>query len=411
MKSKLSIKKKIVTVSIDTWILTKNGLEGLGTRYYYNTKNLDWLAFINMNDIKENVNKLFIIQDTDAYLSNLDTKNFNFDEYTLQVGDDLYFFPGTSVPRYKVKEKGDEIGFKTRKTADKANVIILDNSALNKIKSVVNNKPQELKYSDFKKFMEYLRIDINDIFSQEQMDLCETTNTIYAESSFKILNANLRDHHSTNVLDTNHYNNDCDYVPNDKFNEEQKKSLDLLDSLSKNPNIILLDSSAVLNQISNSYIDEKTYNRISQMFESSDPASIELAMELMANMDLKKSLFYILLLCKNYANKIRWSNTYNHSNFKSFRQNFSEFTKFTRDHVFNNNINGSAVISTLGNLKLLKKEHIDYFKEDIKNSFSYGEYNFLFEVTKIDANAKLRKMLIDSSENLKEETNDNNEPV
>jgi len=63
-------------------------------------------------------------------------------------------------------------------------------------------------------------------------------------------------------------------------------------------------------------------------------------------------------------------------------------------------------------LKVLKKEHIDYFKEEIKRSFTYGEYSYLFTVSKIEANEKLKKMLVESSENLlSEEDNVENESV
>ena len=413
MKAKLSIKEKIVCLSFNTKLIIDAGLENLTKGYYYNSSNFNWVNFMNTPKIQSNINDLMNFTIEDVYMYNIDSKNFNFDQHTLQAGDDIYFFPGTAVPRYKVKERGDELGFKTRKTPDKANIFVIDDKSLNKINyKRYNTTIKAMKYSNFKEFFNQLNIDVTEMLNQEQIDMCEFQNTIYADNSFALINNNL-DSSTLNVrLETSYYS-PSDYVLSSLYNEEQRKVLDFLNDICNDPNKTLMHSTGILEQINDKTdIDDKMYKRLNQMLETNDSASIELAMELMANVDLKKSLFYILLLLKDHNNKIRWSNSYNHSNFKAFRQSLGNLINDHRDSCFTSSLNGFNLISTLGRLKVLKKEHIDYFKEEIKRSFTYGEYSYLFTVSKIEANEKLKKMLVESSENLlSEEDNVENESV
>ena len=216
-----------------------------------------------------------------------------------------------------------------------------------------------------------------------------------------MVHSNLQTTATEDMLNVNRWQAD-NYARGEFFDPESLKFLDIIEMTCTDKTKSLIHSSSVLEQINDtSFIDEKMYNRLQQMFKS-DQASIELAMDLMSNVDLKKSLFYILLLIRDNAQRMKYSNPYTHSNFKAFRQSLDNLVGSNRDQCFNYNLSGPNIMYHLGNVKLLKKEHVDYFKEDIKRSF-HSEYSNLFSITKIEASDALRKMLVESAENLKQE--------
>lgn len=406
MKSKLNIKKKAVLLSILPSSITDAGLDDHVTNQYSRwnassqiSKNT-WENFA-IKTLELNINP-FIVSIGDYYLNDIKINNFTFDSYTLKSGDNLYFIPGTAVPRYKVKERGEKVGFKTRKTYENANVFILDEKALNKISAGRMPKPDNrVIYSNFIKFINHIGLNIDNILTPEQKQIADDSNEIYFTGFLSMVHSNLQTTATEDMLNVNRWQAD-NYARGEFFDPESLKFLDIIEIACTDKTKSLIHSSSVLEQINDtSFIDEKMYNRLQQMFKS-DQASIELAMDLMSNVDLKKSLFYILLLIRDNAQKMRYSNPYTHSNFKAFRQSLDNLVGSHRDQCFNYSLSGPNIMYHLGKVKVLKKEHVDYFKEDIKNSF-HSEYSNLFSITKIEATDTLRKMLVESAENLKEE--------
>ena len=406
MKSKLNIKKKAVSLSILPSSITNAGLDEHVTTQYSRwnsnsqiSKNT-WENFA-IKTLELNIDP-FIVSIEDYYLNDIKINNFTFDSHTLQSGDNLYFIPGTAVPRYKVKEKGEKIGFKTRKTHENANVFILDEKGLNKISAGRMPRPDNrVTYSNFIKFINHIGLNIDNILTPEQKQLAYDSNEIYFTSFLTMVHSNLQTTATEDMLNISRWK-DEEYARSEFFSPESLKFLDIIQAVCTDKTKSLIHSSSVLEQINDtSFIDEKMYNRLQQMFKS-DQASIELAMDLMSNVDLKKSLFYILLLIRDNAQRMKYSNPYTHSNFKAFRQSLDNLVGSHRDQCFNYNLSGPNIMYHLGNVKVLKKEHVDYFKDDIKKSF-HSEYSNLFSITKIEASDALRKMLVESAENLKQE--------
>lgn len=403
MKSKHSIKKKGVLLTLaPSFLKQANFNEDLGSNYYYkHLNNNTWETFVDK--MKELNTNPFIASIHNYYRDDIQTSNFSFDKHALKSGDNIYFIPGTAVPRFKVKEKGDSVGFKTKKSHENANVFVLDDKSLKKLSSKRSPFENRIVYTNFCKFVEHIGLDVSTLLPEEERELAQNTNEIYFSNYLSMVTTNLSRETTEEILSLNKWEKK-DYHREEFFDEESKKLLNLIDDICHDSKKILISGNMVLEQLNDTtLIDEKMYNRLNQMF-SSDTASIELGMDLMCNVDLKKSLFYIMLLIKDHSQKIRWSNTYNHSNFKAFRQTMDDLMSSTRDRVFHYNYTGFEIIDALGKLKMLKKEHVDYFKEDIKNSFSaYSLYREFFNVSKIEASDKLKKMLITSAENLKED--------
>lgn len=406
MKSKLNIKKKAVLLSILPSSITDAGLDDYVTNHYsrwtsssQGQKNT-WENFA-IKTLELDINP-FIVGVEDYYLNDIKINNFTFDSHTLQSGDNLYFIPGTAVPRYKVKERGEKVGFKTRKTHENANVFILDEKALNKISAGRMPKPDNrVIYSKFIKFINHIGLNIDNILTPEQKQIADDSNEIYFTGFLTMVHSNLQTTATEDMLTVNRWESD-NYARSEFFDPESLKFLDIIEMVCTDKTKSLIHSSSVLEQINDtSFIDEKMYNRLQQMFKS-DEASVELAMDLMSNVDLKKSLFYILLLIKEHSQRMKYTNSYTHSNFKAFRQSLDNLVGSHRDQCFNYSLSGPNIMYHLGNVKLLKKEHVDYFKEDIKRSF-HSEYSNLFSITKIEASDALKKMLVESAENLKQE--------
>lgn len=402
MKAKHSIKKKGVFLTLaPSFLKAANLSEEIGNNYYYrHNNNNTWEKFVDK--MKELNTNPFISSIETYYRDEIETSNFNFDNHALKSGDNIYFIPGTAVPRFKVKEKGDSVGFKTKKSYENANVFVLDDKSLKKLSLKRSPFENRIVYTNFCKFVEHIGLDVSTLLPEEERELAQNTNEIYFSNYLSTIVTNLNTETTEEIISLNRWVK-RDYHREEFFNEESKKLLNLINDVCYDPKKILISGSMVLEQLNDSTsIDEKMYNRLNQML-SSDTASIELAMDLMCNVDLKKSLFYILLIIKDHSQKIRWSNTYGHSNFKAFRQSMDDLMGSSRDRVFHYNYTGFEIIDALGKLKMLKKEHVDYFKEDIKNSFAYSLYKEFFNVSKIEATDKLKKMLIASAENLKED--------
>lgn len=404
MKAKYSIKKKGVFLTLaPSFLKAANLSEELGNNYYYSSNNNNtWEKFVdNMKELNTNP---FISSIETYYRDDIRTSNFNFDSHALKSGDNIYFIPGTAVPRFKVKEKGNSLGFKTKKSYENANVFVLDDKSLKNLSLKRSSFENKIVYTNFCKFVEHIGLDISTLLSEEERELAQNANEIYFSDYLSTVVNNLNTETTEEILSLSRSRwTKRDYHREQFFNEESKKLLNLINDICYDSKKILISGSMVLEQLNDSTsIDEKMYNRLNQMF-SSDTASVELAMDLMCNVDLKKSLFYILLIIKDHSQKIRWSNTYNHSNFKAFRQSMDDLMGPNKDRVFHYTYTGFEIIDALGKLKMLKKEHVDYFKEDIKNSFAYSQYREFFNVSKIEASDKLKKMLILSAENLKED--------
>jgi hypothetical protein len=96
---------------------------------------------------------------------------------------------------------------------------------------------------------------------------------------------------------------------------------------------------------------EKEYVSIQRMLKSTDRENLKLGMEAMANCDYEKSCVYLLLLMKDYGDKMYGSPTSSHVNFKSLLKFFS---------VTNiNNFDLDDVIRTLLSRKLLNRANLD----------------------------------------------------
>lgn len=411
MKAIKNVKKQGIRVYLNSEIKKLYDFKPLFNQYSYSQQpqsfTLSWLGLSEhtaaINRINNSNHNLFTFVSTNFYKCNLNEDNFDFDNHTLAKGDNLYFIPGSCIPRFKVKEKGEKVGFKTRKTSDNANVIIFDDKALSKNQISMSRDSIQVSLSNFNRILDVMGQRIEDLLTPEQLLIIANDNDLlYVDNDISSLNQAFTNNDCTAAFPTRGWRgHDVDAYTTGVSNPEAQAGLDIIHDACNDPNKIILNSTQVLAQINDtSVINPEMYTRLSQMLDG-DKNSVTLAMELLSNFDLKRSIFYILLLIKEYSGKMRWSFNYNHSNFKAFRISIDSLLNAGKDNLFNHGIRGTNVIGLLGEAKLLKKEHVEHFKDDVKSSFSYGDYSRFFEVSNIVSTPTLKKMLEESAVNLK----------
>lgn len=320
-------------------------------------------------------------------------------------GDNIYFVPNLAFPRYKVREKGEEIGFKIKRSIDDSNYVIVDTKAINNNLQKMSNRSHTglatLTKFNFDQIAEDLNIPIDYSNLESEID----NNTLlyfpngYAKSMdfiFTILN-----HDSYYEYKVNSYETGIDLRDIDSNNKELANAMYNILTHAYNKTKKFISSNDLLDLINPKVIITDTmYTRLKQMFESSNKDNLMLAMETMANVDIKKSLFNIIKLCNDYGHMMRWSDGYNHVNFKAFRTSLNDMVGLGRDTIFSTRLHFTDTIEILGKNQVLTKVHLDSFKAEMERHLIDYRLGKFFKVEKISATELLVGYLKDSKEYL-----------
>ena len=242
------------------------------------------------------------------------------DEWTPAPKDRLYFLPGCTVPRFKVREK-----FKV--TIKPANATV----------AFVSAKTMEHSDTMFERLDKMVRIDESVVleYLKEHFGLKH-----YETQKFKTLVLNCEDgvwisedkwhdfYHSTPDQATVYktggesiYNLIDEYPdrsePTKIYYPGANSEIDLLtcDIYSQDAILKILNEGSII-------IDEKKYQELKRMARSKDTENIILVMELMSNADYDKSFLYLSLLLKEYADEMAPLKEASHVNFKSLLNYF-----------------------------------------------------------------------------------------
>jgi hypothetical protein len=245
----------------------------------------------------------------DGALSSLFSSEDN--SYQFTGNEKLFFMPGCTVPRFKIKQMNENEGkgICTVKSATKADVIIYGSETS---KSIIGNVYDyyTAPMSELETYLEQnyeignsLVLKIRNYIEQNREELSE---------DFVIGGYSLRNHmyspHRTYAIDN---------ITSKRFwASDEKKLNDLEDMLALNKPVVsqdelipFLNSGVVMN--------EDMYNEVRKMFDSKDANNHVLAMELMSNCDTKRSLVYLLFLFTEYHYEINCRSERKHVNFKS----------------------------------------------------------------------------------------------
>jgi len=227
-------------------------------------------------------------------------------DYTIDINEKIFFLPGVSIPRVKLKDLYKDQKAKTVREVDEATKIICGRKTLDTIAD--DRWLYPIKTECVKELIEecYRRDDLSTPVYDGMMEMF----SIYTEDI--VLGHWALPRCYENIIgDLPHPS--CDdrfYFVKDEYTSLYSKIKDL--QFYDEDTLI-----TIVNGANSTTIDKDMYDSLVQMFKSSDTDNYILAMEIMANSNYNESLFYLCLLFKEFYNRISNQRTRTHVNFKA----------------------------------------------------------------------------------------------
>lgn len=238
----------------------------------------------------------------------------NTEEYQFTGEEKLFFMPGCTVPRFKIKQMSENEGkgMCTVKSSSRADVIIYGSETS---KAIINSTYDYYTIS-LSSFTDYVNnnYEVADSRAIKIKKFLDNTDPEEIYPVVVICNYGDRNYMANNKRSYSLSNNDLS--SHGCWVTDEKKMNDLEDMLALGKPLVNQD---VLIPFLNSDVvmDEAMYTEVCKMFESKDANNHVLAMELMANCDSKKSLMFLIFLMAEYDHQINARNERKHVNFKA----------------------------------------------------------------------------------------------
>lgn len=302
-----------------------------------------------------------VIEDEKITVNNI-SLNIKAEPYVPKKNDKLYFIPGTSIPRFKIKDFCEKHQVSIVKYKDKADVCFIGPDSYKEL--LFDSRHYAFRKSDMVSYFENnLRKGVgnHDQFLQDLKDADSTHVTIHYSVQSALKEGKIGQC----------FNKDVVWHPNIYFKDE--KAYESFVSIQTNPNIY--DQKEILSRLNSTVMDEASYISVQRMLKSSDKNNVRLAIETMANCDYQKSAVYLLLLMKEYGAQIYEAPNYHHVNFKSLLKFFSI------NHV--RSLYYDDILKALINTKLLNQSNLDMLQPLVlNNSQSIGTSYFKVKAIK-----------------------------
>lgn len=239
-------------------------------------------------------------------------------EYIPQDNDKLFFLPGVSIPRIKIKSLSTDRGIKTTRKIETADAIFASTSSMHKL----TDSSWEYPFSteNFKKFVE----DAKDYFQEERdYEKLQTALEFYQEhevivdwGAWRLLTDTDIPFHITQGKNPK----GDDYSHSDRYFYIKDGKEDICKALLSGNVATIYNESSLLKHVNGDNamtINGDVYQNLKSMFDSTDTDNHILAMEIMANSNYNDSLLYLEMLFMNYSHKMDNLREKNHVNFKS----------------------------------------------------------------------------------------------
>lgn len=358
-------------------------LNSITNAYTFKAHEYDALQFIYQSiDISSQV----IFQDGDL-------DNLNISNNALGKGDKIYFLPGVTVPRFKVRELGKNLEFDIVRNMDKATKIIINMEAfIDEISQSVSYYHETISTDDLIKLLDRIENDPNYSNIAEIKTFIDNVKAKIAEINCTkvLLPYRIRELFDKFV--------ELYSMPNDTLKVEQYThrlrilKSDVYNNLVqniKNTTIQFIDEKTIIKQCNGSKtIDHEAYTRLDQMFSNYQNADV--ALELLCNYNFEESMFYILLLASKHSfNDISSSK---HVSYKNLRNYCKKEWKIDISYFYRNNI--MHVIRPCFNRGTMTKEILGLFKNEILNFIKNHGENDMFTITSISLKDELKEKLV-----------------
>lgn len=311
-------------------------------------------------------------------------------EYKPTAGDRIYIFPGSSVPRFKLKSFCEKHNVAISKTKDKANILvadpnnIFDNISIDRIwlnhfifkdallnilrklpDSMTNGLTQAVENSTENKFTldrgfsKYLQeklyfkfIDEDDVEKAIEEGLpAPEINYEYCHNAIKIVEPKSETEYIS-ILNANIYHQDA------------------LNSLVSEENVI---------------IDEELYKGFKSLLSSRNQDDHQIAMEGMANSNYKESIAYLLLLFYQFHHTLWDHPSKSHINFKSL-------TKYL-DLGYKRSIDIDDIVTTIRDKQLLSSKNMKIIMTEAKQVVLNGGETECFKITGVTPSDEIQQVI------------------
>jgi hypothetical protein len=285
-----------------------------------------------------------ILEDKTKY-ENLIEKLLNQSPNT-NLGDKVYLGKLSNIPRHRVKEYFENSTSKKTSRVEQANTIIFSREYLLNFKKDL--KKLELKESLFIEktqiLQDYIRRNSTEWAYKKIEPVFKSNTPLLLISYYK--NTNLTNSLVPNfkrVIDTAQVK--TQYVESLYRDTYTKEILNYLDLVLENPSInILFDEDFLMDLNSDGIeLDADYLATLNSMFESREQANINLALEMLSNVNIENNYFTIALLLNKYQNLFSWGSGLSMSQNKSFKS----IEKFLKDKGINYQADWRAFNSAL----------------------------------------------------------------
>jgi hypothetical protein len=306
-------------------------------------------------------------------------------EYKPKIGDKLYFLPGVNIPRVKLKDLMVTYNISSVRSINDANVVFGGKGTNGKL--VDSSWEYMLKTVDFKECIEAIKPSIDSYY----YDKLATALEFYTLEDIIMPWNSYRFFTNDAIWDYKNYVQNPGAVAkasgsNSYFNVVANGYVDMLSTAMS---IEVINEASLISQLNGDdaiTIDFTVFEKLSDMFRSSDADNYVLAMEIMANSNYAESLLYLEILFKEYGSIMQQNNTKNHVNFKSL---LSYLNKGRYD--FESNIN--SIVQSLINKQVLTVESLKILMERYSSEIEYGGNKEFFKVKSITLSDELMQQL------------------
>lgn len=270
-----------------------------------------------------NVNKDNNLSYRDIYIFNGEYKDIKLDvtnTYSPSEKDKLYFIKGCNVPRYKVREWGKKHKISITNNIEKSNANFLPRKAIYSL--VDKTCMTQITKVDLLKFIKN-NYDLSDPTANQFYNLVNNyqKNYIYLNYVFGYYRPWFSNEHR--------YGNRRQQNPGRTikdlggtfetkyFYNSSDKQFKELTTLVSTPDIYHEDDIIELVNEDAAILDEEMFKQLNTMFDSEDRKSWVLALSIITDCNIQKSLHWILLLITAHGYNIKMLKERNHVNFKS----------------------------------------------------------------------------------------------
>ena len=306
-------------------------------------------------------------------------------EYKPKIGDKLYFLPGVNIPRVKLKDLMVTYNISSVRNINDANVVFGGKNTNGKL--VDSSWEYSLQTVDFKECIEALKPSINSYYYDKLATALEFYTKEFVVMSWHTYRFFIND----GLWDYKNYVQNPGAVAkagghNGYFNIVDSCHKDMLATAMA---IEVISEASLISQLNGDdavTINYEVFEKLSNMFKSSDADNYVLAMEIMANSNYAESLLYLEILFKEYGSVMQQNPTKNHVNFKSLLSYLNKSR-----YNFDSNIN--TIVQSLIDKQLLTIESLKILMERYSSEIESSGNKAFFKVKSITLTEELMQQL------------------